>query len=126
MVRPGSGRLPLPGLDDRPRPTNLDGMTMWTPTRDAALRRLEHFVPRAGRAYAKLRNYDRGPDRHEDVSQLSPWIRHRLILEEEVIAAVLAHHSVSTAEKQKAVLLTLDSADVDAAAALSCFSQAKC
>ena len=74
-------------------------MTSWTPTRDAAFRRLEHFVPRAGRAYAKLRNYDRGPGRHDDVSTLSPWIRHRLILEEEVIAAVLRRHSFSAADK---------------------------
>lgn len=74
-------------------------MMSWTPTRDAALRRLDQFVPRAGRAYAKLRNFDRGPGRHEDVSTLSPWIRHRLILEEEVIAAISRRHSFSAADK---------------------------
>ena len=78
---------------------DANAMTFWTPTRDAALRRLEQFVPRAGRSYAKLRNYDRGPGRHDDVSTLSPWIRHRLILEEEVIAAVLRRHSFSAADK---------------------------
>ncbi len=61
--------------------------------------RLEAFVPRAGRAYSRERNYDRGPGRHTAVSTLSPWIRHRLILEQEVVAAVLAHHSLSAAEK---------------------------
>ena len=71
----------------------------WIPRRDEGLRRLEEFLPRAGQAYAKLRNYDRGPAHHTDVSTLSPWIRHRLVLEEEVVSAVLARHSFSAAEK---------------------------
>ena len=54
----------------------MDG---WVPSRDEGLRRLQDFLPRAGRAYAKLRNYDRGPARHTDVSTLSPWIRHGLL-----------------------------------------------
>ena len=71
----------------------------WPPTRQEALRRFEAFLPRAGRAYAKLRNYDLGPDKHEHVSTLSPWIRHRLLLEEEVVEAVLARHGFAAAEK---------------------------
>ena len=74
-------------------------MDTWEPTRAAGLRRLANFVPKAGRDYAKLRNYDLGPGRHEHVSTLSPWIKHRLILEEEVIQSVLQRHSFAAAEK---------------------------
>jgi deoxyribodipyrimidine photo-lyase len=69
------------------------------PTRIAGLKRLAAFVPKAGRAYAARRNYDRGPGRHADVSMLSPYLRHRLITEEEAVLAVLAQHSESAAEK---------------------------
>ena len=71
----------------------------WTPTRAAGLARLESFLPHAGRDYARDRNIDRGPSDRANVSALSPWIRRRLITEEEVIAAVLKHHSLAAAEK---------------------------
>ena len=70
-----------------------------TPTRAAGLARLESFLPQAGRDYARDRNVDRGPADRANVSALSPWIRRRLITEEEVIAAVLKHHSFAAAEK---------------------------
>ncbi len=69
------------------------------PTRAAGLARLAAFVPSAGRHYAASRNDDLGPDKRSNVSVLSPYIRHRLITEEEVLAAVLAQHSQSAAEK---------------------------
>ncbi len=68
------------------------------PTREEGLRRLRDFLPRAGAAYAARRNHDEGPGRR-NVSRLSPWIRHRLITEEETVAAVLARHSYDAAEK---------------------------
>ena len=71
----------------------------FTPTRTAALEQLARFVPHAGADYAKLRNFDLGPGRHLHVSTLSPYLRHRLITEEEVLQAVLARHSLSAAEK---------------------------
>ena len=74
-------------------------METWLPRREDALQRLTAFLPQAGREYSRLRNYDLGPGRHEHVSTLSPWIRHRLILEEEIVRAVLARHSLSAAEK---------------------------
>ncbi len=74
-------------------------MTGWHPTRSEGLRRLEAFVPRAGHVYARNRNFDRGRGGHIDVSTLSPWIRHRLLREREVIIAVLQHHTLSAAEK---------------------------
>jgi len=69
------------------------------PTREAGLSRLDAFAPRAGRDYAGTRNFDFGPGQRDNVSMLSPWLRHRLVLEEEVIARALERHSLSTAEK---------------------------
>jgi len=71
----------------------------WPPTRAEGQRRLTAFVSRAGRAYASARNYDRGPADRTNVSVLAPYIRCRLVTEEEVLRAVLARHVVSTAEK---------------------------
>ena len=71
----------------------------WTGTRDAGLARLRAFVPNAGRAYAARRNADLGPGDRSNISCLSPWIRHGLIDEEEVLRATLARHAPSTAEK---------------------------
>jgi deoxyribodipyrimidine photo-lyase len=69
------------------------------PTRDEALRRLRAFVPQAGQAYGNGRNIDPGPGRPTAVSKLSPYLRHRLITEEEVIGAVLSVHDARAAEK---------------------------
>lgn len=66
--------------------------------RDDALRRLRAFAPHAGRDYARLRNIDHGPGRHTAVSGLSAALRRRVISEEEVIAAVLDHHDLDTAQ----------------------------
>jgi deoxyribodipyrimidine photo-lyase len=71
----------------------------WTPTRAAGLARLAAFVPSAGSTYQRLRNHDFGPDDRRNVSLLSPWLRHRLVLETEVLDAVLGRFAPSTAEK---------------------------
>lgn len=57
-----------------------------------ACTRLAAFVPKAGKEYARLRNYDEGPDKHQAVSGLSPYLARRVILPEEVIAAVAKVH----------------------------------
>lgn len=67
-------------------------------TRADGLARLESFLPRAS-SYAKERNYDRGRGRHHGVSGLSPYLRYRLISEEEVSKSVLGRFSYSTVEK---------------------------
>ncbi|MEM9576611.1 MAG: FAD-binding domain-containing protein [Pseudomonadota bacterium] len=69
------------------------------PTRTAALERLSAFLPDAGKTYAARRNYDLGPGRHTHVSQLSPYLRCRLLTEEEVVTAVVARHGQGAAEK---------------------------
>ncbi len=68
-------------------------------TRATALQRLNDFLPRAGCDYARDRNHDLGVSARDNVSVLSPWIRHRLITEQELVAAVLDQHSASAAEK---------------------------
>lgn len=60
------------------------------------MHRLDQFL-NAVPEYAKLRNYDMGSD--SAVSRLSPWIRHRLITEKEVVAAVCAKFSYNEVEK---------------------------
>ena len=67
--------------------------------RSAGLAQLDMFLSKAGSSYAKGRNFDLGPGRHHLVSRLSGHFRRRLITEEEVISAVLARHSFSSAEK---------------------------
>lgn len=68
------------------------------PTRSAALERLETFVPLAAK-YAGRRNFDLGSGKHDSVSRLSPYIRTRLVTEEECTRAVLGKHSPRAAEK---------------------------
>ncbi len=68
-------------------------------TRAHAQMRIEAFKPSMGSTYASKRNYDLGPGQHDYVSQLSPFIRHRLITEQEVAQAALSRFAFSTAEK---------------------------
>jgi deoxyribodipyrimidine photo-lyase len=75
-------------------------MTEPFPTdRAGALRRLAEFTPRMGRHYAAGRNTDPGPGRRQDVSWLSPAMRHRLVTEAEVVAAAVEAHGPRGAEK---------------------------
>ena len=68
------------------------------PSRAMALDRLAQFLPMAGRLYATERNTDAGPGRPGAVSRLSPYLRHRLITEHEVVAHVLSRHSLDAAD----------------------------
>lgn len=76
-----------------------DEQVAFTPTRAAGLQRLERFVARTGSHYASARNYDLGWDRRSNVSALSPWIRHRLVTEEDVLTRVLASQGLRQADK---------------------------
>ncbi|MEM9581494.1 MAG: FAD-binding domain-containing protein [Pseudomonadota bacterium] len=60
---------------------------------------MEAFAPRMGKRYASGRNYDRGPGQHSAVSTLSPYIRRRVITEQEVVVAALKAHGPEAAEK---------------------------
>lgn len=71
----------------------------FNPTRSAGLSRLFAFTPKTGRDYARLRNSDLGRGNHRHVSSLSPYIRHRLITEQEVVKATLETYSPAESEK---------------------------
>ncbi len=70
-----------------------------TPTREAAEQHLAAVLPRLGVRYAHRRNVDHGQGEHHHVSQLSPFLRRRLLLETDVMAAALAQHGAEGAEK---------------------------
>lgn len=69
-------------------------MITFPATRDAGLQRLREFLPLAGAEYTAGRNHVPGTASH-----LSPYVRHRLVSEEEIARAVLAHHGHAAAEK---------------------------
>jgi deoxyribodipyrimidine photo-lyase len=68
-------------------------------TRSAGLARLSRFSVAAAGQYAASRNLDFGPERRGNTSLLSPYIRHRLVAEREVVEAVLGRHAFSAARK---------------------------
>ena len=69
-------------------------------TREAGLKRLAEFVAGPLTNYTSCRNLDLGYGRHtEVVSKLSPYIRMRLVLESEVIAASLQRFPAPTISK---------------------------
>ena len=69
------------------------------PTREAGLKRLKEFAPLAGETYSNERNFDFSSTKKSSVSALSPWIKHRLITEEEVLIEILKYHSSHSAMK---------------------------
>lgn len=81
-----------------PRP-DTDPPALPEPSRQAALERLSAFAPAMGRHYATKRNYDFGPQDRSNVSGLSPHVRHRLVLERELVEAALHAHGADAAEK---------------------------
>ena len=69
------------------------------PTREAGLKRLKEFAPLASETYSNERNFDFSSTKKNSVSALSPWIKHRLITEEEVLIEILKYHSPHSAMK---------------------------
>lgn len=84
-------------------PTTLPGMLSnpmdFAPDAASARAQLSNFLPRTGSVYAEKRNHDFGPESRDNISCLSPYIRHRLITEQEVLSATLQRFAPSTAEK---------------------------
>lgn len=74
-------------------------MPLFIPTRQAGEKIAEKFIPKMGSVYSNRRNYDRGSGQHRDVSMLSPFIRHRLVLEQDIIARAVAAHGLEGAQK---------------------------
>ncbi len=67
--------------------------------RQDALDQLHAFAPAMGRRYASGRNYDRGAGQHKAVSTLSPYVRRRLVTEDELVRTAIAEHGLDGAEK---------------------------
>ncbi len=74
-------------------------MTDWIPTRAEGETIIAAFSARMGRRYANGRNTDHGPGAHKAVSVLSPYVRRRLVLEQDLVATALAVHGPQEAEK---------------------------
>ena len=67
--------------------------------RESALSKLNDFINTKLHNYDCKRNYDLGPSAHDNVSLLSPYIRHRVITEEEVINNAIAKFPLPKVEK---------------------------
>lgn len=67
--------------------------------RRTALTLAEEFQPKMGKRYASGRNYDKGPGKHSAVSNLSPYLRRRIITEKEIVKLALDGHGLDGAEK---------------------------
>ena len=68
-------------------------------SRKEAIEKLSHFVEKNLSDYAKLRNFDFGPENRSNISCLSPYIAHGIISEEEIIKKSLNKFSFSKNEK---------------------------
>lgn len=71
-----------------PKATRQDGQAL-----------LNAFIPSMGLNYERSRNFDLGPGQHGNVSQLSPYVRRRLVLEWELIHGALSAHGPCVSEK---------------------------
>jgi len=69
------------------------------PSRSAAIEQLEKFVENNLNQYAKLRNFDYGSKKRNNISCLSPYISHGIINETEVIDKSLKKFSFTKNEK---------------------------
>ncbi len=70
-----------------------------SPERAVALDRLDAWLADGVSGYARRRNYDYGPADRGNVSGLSPYVRHRLLLEEEILESTLQRYPLRRVEK---------------------------
>ena len=68
-------------------------------TKVAALNKLNNFVEKNLSDYSKLRNFDFGPDKRDNISCLSPYVTHGVLNEIEIIKKSLSKFSFSKNEK---------------------------
>lgn len=66
--------------------------------RDAKVE-LNGFLEQNLKQYSRLRNFDFGPDKRHNVSQLSKYISHRVVNEYDVVRATLGVSTYESAEK---------------------------
>ena len=68
-------------------------------SRAKAIDKLNNFVEKNLSDYSRLRNFDFGPDKRDNVSCLSPYVTHGVLNEIEIIKKSLARFSFSKNEK---------------------------
>jgi len=68
-------------------------------SRAKAIDKLNNFIQKNLSDYSKLRNFDFGPDKRDNVSCLSPYVTHGVLNEIEIIKKSLAKFSFSKNEK---------------------------
>ena len=68
-------------------------------SRAKAIDKLDNFVEKNLSDYSKLRNFDFGPDKRDNVSCLSPYVTHGVLNEIEIIKKSLEKFSFSKNEK---------------------------
>jgi len=68
-------------------------------SRAKAIDKLNNFVEKNLSDYSKLRNFDFGPDKRDNISCLSPYVTHGVLNEIEIIKKSLAKFSFSKNEK---------------------------
>ena len=73
-------------------PLDYSNKELIAPTLAAGEATLQKFAPRMGKQYTFGRNHDRGASQHRDVSMLSPYLRRRLVLEQDAAATALLEH----------------------------------
>ena len=64
------------------------------PTRAACDAALKNFTPQMGEQYTHGRNFDRGAGQHRDVSMLSPYVRRRIVLEQDLVTTAIQAHGL--------------------------------
>ncbi len=69
------------------------------PSRAKAIDKLNNFIERNLSDYSRLRNFDFGPDKRDNVSCLSPYVTHGVLNEIEIIKKSLTKFSFSKNEK---------------------------
>ena len=69
------------------------------PSRAKATNKLDNFVENNLSEYSRLRNFDFGPNKRDNISCLSPYITHGVLNEVEVIKKSLAKYSFNKNEK---------------------------
>ena len=70
-----------------------------TDSRAIAISKLDLFIKNGLKNYCSQRNYDFGPENHSNVSNLSPYIKKRIIHEKEVLKECLKNNSYEKIEK---------------------------
>ena len=67
----------------------------FSPNKQFALEHLDTFIEKHISDYNRLRNFDFGIERRDNISLLSPYISHRVLLEFEIIKQILKKYSFS-------------------------------